>query len=258
MYENRKLKMNIPGRSEAHPSAGRSDPLSEIVAYDTAPRFVRFLHANSSLISLLAGSAKYWLAGNTGGATSESPLKTCLIELQIPTERERMKFHPSRMAVYADESRTELVDVVIVGCPGNRSQARVEVSRTGTIPSEMDTLNIGGSCFRFRLKQEADLWRVAIDDVLGADAIRWNELVDVESPNPPRGYRGHLSRLREAIQAPPPAKSESNNIELLRDCLWCIDYMKKRLDKCKCSASVDLQTEDLLYETRLQLIKRLT
>lgn len=227
----------------------------ELEISHTAPRFVRFLHTNSTLISLLAGSAKYWLAGNTGGAASESPLQTCLIELQIPPERERMKVHPCRVAVYADESRSELVDVVIVGCPGNRAQARVEVFRAGTMPPETDILNIGGSWFRFRCKQEADLWRVAIDDVLGADEIRWNELVDGESPNPPRGYRGHLSRLRDAIQGP-LAKRETN-IELLRDCLWCIDYMKKRLDKCRCSASVDLQTDDLLYETRSQLIKRL-
>lgn len=216
------------------------------------PRFHRFRLNNSNYISLLFGTGVFNPRNYITNSETVIEQRIHILELQIPSSFDDLRYRAARIAVYKDENHSELLDIIIIGCRGNRSPVRSEIAKIRQPSSSENTLNIDGNSLSFRIKQEADLWRVAIDDVLGADQGRWKELVETDSPNPPRGYRGHLSRLEQELSCVP-----EQDKSLLRNCLTSIDYMKKRLNACRCSTSVDLQTEDVLYETRAVLIKKL-
>lgn len=209
------------------------------------PRFMLCGSKHPGLHILLAGFCLYQ------SEETDSPcrdLQPRYIEMEVPHDHRRFSMDPCRLALYTDATKSELQEVLVVGCPGNRTSI--------TKGEANSLLFVENSLLCFREKGEADLWHVAINDVLSSSDSRWRDLT---THNPPRGYRGHFGALRKSLEedlanlqvTPAPTQTEDAIPQAIR----CIEYMKREFDKAGIRFDTDLikSTLSLLSEKLVYL-----
>ena len=228
------------------------------------PKFTHRLAQGPGVVCLMVGyGIHYPLRGNCPRESGSSSLESRYMELIVPSEYSRREGDPCSIHLYSDHLKSDLVTSITIGCPGNRARVIKGLGQTGDSHLPATTISVGDHALSFRNTHEADLWRVVIDDLMAASETRWRELTRGVQGEAPKGYRTHLSRLFadlmdtkvvpevELLEDVPP------QTRLIQNSLTCIDYLSTRLNECKCLSTVDLKFQDLVYETRHQLIKSL-
>lgn len=165
------------------------------------------------------------------------------VEMDVPHDHRRLPMDPCRLALYTDATKSELQEVLVVGCPRNRT--------TITKGQANSVLFVENSLLCFRDKAEAELWYVAMNDVLSSMDSRWRDLT---THNPPRGYRSHLEALRKSLEedltnlqvTTAPTQTE----DVVPQAIRCIEYMERELEKAGIRFDCDLikSTLSLLSE----------
>ena len=182
------------------------------------------------------------------------------MELHLPYERSFVGIQPIRLSLYTDSEKTDMVESIPLGSGGNSVIIKRGLHQFEDLQLPEDVMTIEGRAFRFRCKDEATLWKVAIEDSLGSSQERWEELIKGHDHpgHIPKGYRGQYARLRSQVSQllaePEEGASTSCESTMLEKSLVSIEYLIERLSECKCRRAVDFAKEDTLLETR-QLLK---
>ena len=222
---------------------------------DHPPAFTSSRSESGQFITVLSGFAIYARNGNLIVAPAEVNVKLRYMELQVPCDAHRVGIEPTRLLVYDDSSKLELLDVIALGYGENRASVQRGFHRSESSQLPTEVVSIDSHALRFRCKEEASLWRVAFEDCIGCSRERWKELLELEG-SAPRGYRTQYNRLKDILSSA-SCQSNMNELNVYERCLECIEYFQRRLGECQCRRSVDFSKEDLILETRQLLLTKL-
>lgn len=203
-------------------------------------------------ISVLAGPAIYIRSGNSVHCPGDLRWDVRHIEVQVTCDESRVGFEPAQLAVFEDSSKLELLELLPLGTGENRSRIHRGLSCLDSHQLPVEVVSVEQHAFRFRCKEEASLWKVAMEDAVGCSRARWKELVDLSPNQIPRGYRSQYSRLKALLSA-----ATLTDANVWEKCLECIEYFQKRLSECHCRKSVDINKEDLVVDTRQLILTKL-
>ena len=234
----------------------RSAPMIHLdSANGTPPLFPRYPGLRGETVIVLSGPAIYMRSTKR----NDSHPGVCDIELEVPSHFIRFGVELSRICVFSS-GRDELIDVVPLGTRRNRVTVFTGYHESLRLGQAFCSLHVGEIELRFRCKEEAELWRVCIEDVMSCSERRWTDLTSPSMEDAPKGYRGHLQRLvvilsqKAALTEPKPSASGVDK-QLFSRSLECIDTLLRRLKDCSCVKAVDMDSQDLVYETRQALIR---
>ena len=92
------------------------------------------------------------------------------------------------------------------------------------------------------------MWSVAVEEIINSTPARFSELTDkTKNSDAPKGFRTQLNNIRSARLKPSPDS-------ILSNALTVIDYLFGKAKSCRCSTEVDLELEDLVYDTRARIL----
>lgn len=223
---------------------------------ESAPCFPRCAGIRDGSVIVLSGPCLY---SRTSSISKDGGWLERQIDLEVTADFSRTGCEISRICVFTVD-HDELIDVIPLGVRGNRSCVRSGCIRPSDSHAAECSLGVDGRELRFRFKEEAHLWRVCIEDVMTCNKNRWEQLTSSVSKDPPKGYRTHLTHLSTRLSTQsitPPTTSIITDKQLLEYSLKCIDSLSMRVKECKCRKSVDMESEDFLYETRQALLRRI-
>ena len=226
--------------------------LSASVSTDL-PAFSSFETRQSRFVSVLSGPAIYIRSGNSVQCPGDLRWDVRHIEVQVTSDESRVGIEPARLAVFEDSSKLDLLEILPLGTGENRSRIQRGLTCSDSHQLPLEVVSVEQHALRFRCKDEASLWKVAMEDAASCSRARWRELVDL-SPNRqiPRGYRTQYSRLKALLSV-----ATLTDANVWEKCLECIDYFQKRFTECHCRKSVDINKEDLLVDTRQLILTKL-
>ena len=216
------------------------------------PQFSPTVLGPRGFISFLVGWCLHVNTRCAKTCTSSETAKAQYLELQMPKYKALLQCEPVRLGVYADSLKSELIAVIPLGLRGNRSRSSVGAADDHTTEIPSDIIMVEGHALRFRCKEEATFWKVAIEDCITCSLERWEELFGSphDSGRIPRGYRGQYERLSSVIAGLSDQTDFPPDEDILGKCLTCIEYLSQRVAGCRCQKSIELGKEDLLLETR--------
>ena len=231
--------------------------------YVDFPMFAKETQAVKRSFSLvLSGYCLFLESGNSSIISLGHYVgKLCFIDLCVPSVYSRLHSDSITLRIYADNTRLDLLAILPLGSPDNRSLVSVGLLRSRDRHLPANILSVNQHALAFRCKEECDLWSVVIDDVISCDEKRFSEIVHSRKyPEGPRGYRGHIQNLKAILLATTGAVTSQPKSDLvaaseltllLTDAFKCISILSSKLPGV-------LEKDDLIRETLSKLSKRIS
>jgi hypothetical protein len=224
-----------------------------------APAFSTLENQRGAFKALLGGPCIHLhLLSGLPSPDGDSSTQAGYLELQLPSSRHLVGVEPVRLALYEDVTRVEMILSIPLGVLTNRVVLNRVSTRMDNCNWPEEVLIVEGHLLRFRCREEAEFWKVGIEDAIASSPKRWDELVDERTQNAvaPKGYRGQYNRLQTILRDMFKADVTSD-FDLLARSLESLDSLIERLSKCRCRKTIDISEEDSIFETRAKLAERI-